>query len=181
MKRPGFTLLEVMVAIVLTSAISLLVYGTARAGIDTNERLAEVRAHTTEQIAVRNLLTDVLRHPAEEGGASMNELLFDLQNRVTSTGLPFDLLSVVSANNVVLTVEATEAGVVVSSAGARQRLTSTRGLNVRFLDRADDARWLDGWDIPGRVPAAVSIEFLTADGQPALAPIIVRTALETRS
>src|SRR5687768_14558539 len=89
-RRAGFTLLEVMVAIVITGVVALLAYGTARAGFDTSDRLD--RFHTTleAQMIVRSLLLNALRHPPEGGGAAMNDMLFTIEDRTSAGGVPMD-------------------------------------------------------------------------------------------
>lgn len=176
MIRDGFTLLEVMVAIVLTSIISLLVYGSARTGIDTGERLERFRAATSAQITVRNVLTDALRHPPEEGGIAMNDLLFVLEDRTQPDGTPADAIAF-SSKGRTYTLEATGQGVVLATPERNIVLPAVRGLDVRVMNHADDAAWLERWESPGRVPAAVAIQFVGAD---ALAPVVVRAALETQ-
>src|SRR6185369_8818132 len=54
--RGGFTLIEIVVAIVLTSVVALLAYGTAHAGIDTKERIETYRTNVEAQMIVRDLL-----------------------------------------------------------------------------------------------------------------------------
>src|SRR2546430_16640617 len=62
MSRPsGFTLLEVMLAIVLTGVVALLAYGAAQVSYDAHARLsADLRA-LQEARALRELLQDALR------------------------------------------------------------------------------------------------------------------------
>src|SRR5436309_3480695 len=60
-RASGFTLLEVMVAIVLTGLVVLLAYGAAQVSYDAHARLrADVDALQEAQ-ALRELLQDVLR------------------------------------------------------------------------------------------------------------------------
>src|SRR2546427_10980173 len=60
-RTSGFTLLEVMVAIVLTSLVVLLAYGAAQVSYDAQARLgADLRA-LQQARALRELLQDALR------------------------------------------------------------------------------------------------------------------------
>jgi hypothetical protein len=183
-----------MAAIVVTGVVALLAYGTARTGIDTNERLDRVRTAVEAQMIVRTLLLDALRHPPEEGGAAMNDMLFSIDDRTNGEGLPVDefrflsrgVIPPLGASGVwTVTLVPTDEGVrIVATANAgglapiEALLPEARGLNVRVLYRVDDLDWSDRWDAPGRVPAAVAIDFLTERGTAASPPVVVRAALE---
>lgn len=193
--RQGFTLFELLVAIVLTGVVALLAYGTAAAGFDTRDRLARYRATVEAQMIVRDLLVDALRHPPETGGAAMNDTLFLLIDRTGADGTPTDEIAFFSRGlTPPLGVAATWALTLSHSVqGLRVRATApapapaaqvdallpaVHGLNVRVLDRTGDVLWSDRWDAPGRVPAAVALEFFTAAGTRAGPPLVVHAALE---
>jgi len=194
MKRRGFTLLEVMAAIVVTAVVALLVFGTARLGIDTDERLEAFRSELEAQAILRTLLVDALRHPVEGGGAAMNDTLFLIEDAVRSDGLAADGLHFLSRGIASPLGASAPWSVVLVPAGAGLRLSampaagpgagvsallpSAYGLNVRVLARTADSAWADVWDAPGRVPAAVRLEFLAADGTFAGPPLVVHAALE---
>jgi prepilin-type N-terminal cleavage/methylation domain-containing protein len=195
MRRPGFTLIEVMAAIVITGVVAVLVFGTARLGIDTDERLERYRMDLEARAIVRTLLVDALRHPVEGGGAAMNDTLFAIADAVQVDGLSVDGLYFVSRGVATpLGASATWAVSLVpvdsgirfravpaaesNAGGIETLLTSVRGLNVRVLSRSADSAWSDVWDAPGRVPAVVVLEFLRADGAPAGPPVVVHSALE---
>jgi prepilin-type N-terminal cleavage/methylation domain-containing protein len=95
-RRVGFTLLEVMVAIVITGVVALLAYGTARAGFDTSDRLEGFRTTLEAQMIVRSLLLNALRHPPEGGGAAMNDVLFTIEDGTSADGVPMDGLRFLS-------------------------------------------------------------------------------------
>ncbi len=194
-RRAGFTLLELMVAMVVTSLVALLAYGTARAGIDTNERLERYRTTVETQMIVRTLLLDALRHPPEEGGAAMNDMLFHIDDRVSGEGLPMDGVSfqtrgvtppLGASATWSVTLSATDQGVrlhaVPLGASATEPidvlLASARGLSVRVLSRTTGSSWSDQWDAPGRVPTAVAIEFLSEQNTLVAPPLVVYAALE---
>ena len=202
-RQSGFTLLEVLVAIVLTSVVALLAYGTAGAGIDTSERLEQHRETAESQLIVRSMLMDALRHPVEGGGTSMNEVLFAIDDAVSSEGLPIDGLMFLSRGvsaplggtttwSVTLSpspdgvrlfavpADRTQRGPAAGSQAApiNAVLPGIRGLQVRALARTADVEWSNQWAAPGRVPAAVAIEFLDARGTSAAPPLVVHAALE---
>ncbi|MGH7470165.1 MAG: PulJ/GspJ family protein [Longimicrobiales bacterium] len=194
MRRPGFTLFELLVAMVLVSVVALLTYGTARAGIDTNERLEQHRTEVEAQAIVRALLLDALRHPTEGGGAAMNDLLFTIDDAVTRDGLPSDGVHFLSRGitSPLGTSAPWSVSLTPSDGGLRLLalpgqvgpapidvlLPRARGLNVHVLSRTADSTWLERWDVPGRVPAAVSLEFLSERGSPVAPPLVVHSALE---
>ena len=195
MRRSGFTLLEVLVAIVLTSVVALLAYGTARTGIDTGERLARYRGEVETQAIVRALLVDALRHPPEQGGGFMNDVLFGLDDRMSREGLPLDGLQFFTRGALpplgatdtwFVSLEPSEAGLRVralpadtaSAAPIELLWSGVHGLNVRVLGRTADSVWIEQWDLTGRVPAAVALEFLDEQGRYHAPPLIVHAALD---
>jgi prepilin-type N-terminal cleavage/methylation domain-containing protein len=195
MRRAGFTLLELLVAIVLTGVVALLAYGTARAGIDLNERIARERSRVEAQMIVRSLLHDALRHLPEGGGASMDDTLFTIADRFAADGLPSDIVRFVSHGVTPpfgasamwsVTLLPTEDGIrlLAFAIGADRmapidaQLTGVRGLNVRVLARSADSTWLEQWESVGRVPAAVALEFLSERGTVVAPPLVVHAALD---
>jgi prepilin-type N-terminal cleavage/methylation domain-containing protein len=193
--RRGFTLLEVMVALVVTGIVALLAYGAASAGFDASDRLERYRATVEAQAIVRALLLDALRHLPEGGGAAMNDTLFALHDRASAEGIPSDALRFFSrgvtpplgaSGSWMVTLAPAEEGVRMvavpigpgEAAPVSVRLSGARGLDVRLLDRTADSLWLDRWDVAGRVPAAVALEFLSAGGVPVGPPLVVHAALE---
>src|SRR5215217_2367455 len=76
--RAGFTLIELMVATVVTGLVTSLAYAAVSAGFDTSDRIEQYHTTVEAQAIVRELLLDALRHPTEQGGAAMNDVLFAL-------------------------------------------------------------------------------------------------------
>jgi prepilin-type N-terminal cleavage/methylation domain-containing protein len=194
-RRAGFTLLEIMVALVITGVVALLAYGTLRAGLDTGERLDEYRTNVETQAIVRALLLDALRHPPDEGGAAMNDVLFTIEDATSGAGLPIDgvrffsrgvapPLGVSATWSVTLEPSAGGIRLLAVPVGANQgapieaMLPNAHGLSVRVLARSADSIWSDRWEVAGRVPAAVAIEFLSDLGVAVAPPLVVHSALE---
>jgi prepilin-type N-terminal cleavage/methylation domain-containing protein len=193
--RRGFTLLELMVALVIASVVALLAYGTARAGMDASDRLEHHRTTIEGQALLRALLLDALRHPTEGGGLAMDDTLFVLEDAVGSNGLPQDAVQFFT-RGITPPLGATDTWSVtlvsgpdglrmhaVPQEGSRATpidalLATARGLNVRVLARTADSVWTDRWDVVGRLPAAVALEFFDARGTRLAAPLIVHGALE---
>jgi general secretion pathway protein J len=193
--RVGFTLIEVMVAIILTSVVALLAYGTAHAGLDTQKRIERFRTSAEAHVIVRDLLTSALRHPVEGGGFAMNDTLFTIDDRISADGLPINAVRFVSSGVVaplgatslwLVTIEPGLEGVRIAALPLRSEdaqpivalLTDVHGLRARVLDRTADTEWQNRWDVVGRVPAAVALEFLTERGEPAGPELVVHGALE---
>lgn len=194
-RRAGFTLLELMVALVVTGVVALLAYGTASAGFDTNERLERYRTAVESRLIVRQLLSDALRHLPEGGGAAMNDVLLTIEDATSAEGLPVDVLHFLSRGitsplgasatwSVTLGPSLEGVRLVAVPLGATQAapidavLRDVSGLSVRVLARTDDASWSERWDVLGRVPAAVAIEWLSESGQPVAPMLVVHAALE---
>jgi prepilin-type N-terminal cleavage/methylation domain-containing protein len=194
-RRAGFTLLELLVAIVVTGVVALLAYTSLRAGVDTSERLDRAEARMSTQVVARALLLDALRHPPEGGGSAMSDALFTLEDRTSGSGAPSDLLSFVShgvgrapgtGGPWLVTIGAVDEGVRLRAvpfdpgAGAALdlMLPGARGLDAHVLARSAEGAWLYDWDLLGRVPAAVRIDLLDASGRPLGPPLVAHAGLE---
>ncbi len=175
MTRRGFTLLELLVAIVLAGVVALLVYGTSRAAFDTETRLAASRRDWQSQRAMRTLLEDALRNarpplrPGDPGGA------FQLHAQTSERGVPRDRLTFVTRGGFPpltgdadwrMTVEATPAGVSVSAvplgvrAAARVAglLPGVTGVEIR-VQSPGGGPWIRQWAFPAAFPRAVLLTF----------------------
>ncbi len=194
-RRSGFTLVELMVAIVVTSIVALLAWSTVSAGLDTSDRLERHRVTVEARMIVRALLLDALRHLPEGGGAAMNDALFLVDDAVTADGLPVDALHFLSRGLTpplgssgmwTVTIEPAAEGLRLAASPANASdiapiettLPGVRGLQVRVLARTADSVWLERWDVLGRVPAAVALEFLSERGEPVTPPLVVHAGLE---
>lgn len=194
-RRAGFTLLELVVALVVTSVVASLAYATLQAGLDTGERVERSAGVVAAQANARALLVDALRHLPEEGGAGMGEVLFELEDRTTLAGLPADALAFLShglgpapgtSPSWWVTLESGEDGVWLSAApldprdgsGFDLRLPGARSVDALALARSADVEWTDRWDVLGQVPAAVRIQLLDERGGPLGPPLVVHAALE---
>ncbi len=175
--RRGFTLLEVLVALVVTAMVVTLSYGAAQAGFDTEARLAERRAAADALTAWRALLGDAIRHV--ERGVADDDAVFVLAGDT----LRLQTRGVVPPHGTgerwLVTLAPTAEGVRLTAspvAGASGDVVSVlvreaRGAHVRVLPYAGGA-WTDAWPRASAVPAAVSVQLLDAAGG-ALAPALV--------
>ena len=178
MTRRGFTLLELLVALVLAGVVALLVYGAARAGSDTAARLSASRQQWQAQRAMRTLLEDALRNarPALRAG----DAAFALHARTSSAGVPQDQLTFVTRGGFPpltadadwrVTIETTPAGLsaIAIPLGVRtpERLAGilpgVTGLEIRVL-APSGGPWSRQWAWPAAFPRAVALTFWTDSG-----------------
>ena len=173
MTRRAFTLIEVLVALVITGLVVTLAYGTAQAGFDTEARLSEYRMVGESDAVVRSLLSDALRHAVN--GVRGGDAVFDLTDRRLGDGTPNDSLrfttrgvvpplgtsgswsvQVWSAGGALHLSAYPETNAPAELAPVQARLTGVRGLDVQVLGRGMAAVWLDGWVERDLAPDAIS-------------------------
>jgi prepilin-type N-terminal cleavage/methylation domain-containing protein len=161
-RASGFTLLEVMVAIMLTGLVVLLAYGAAQVSYDAHARLrADVDALQEAQ-ALRELLQDALRtaRAPERPGDARFTLHAGRLSFVTAGGGPpldpdYDWLVTIEPGAGGLQLSATPVGrapaaqVTIRAPGVtrwdvRARLAGTSG-------------WLEEWPMTTVLPSAVAI------------------------
>ena len=183
--RRGFTLLELLVALVLTSVVALVVYGSAQAGAETQRRLRESDLSLQRARALRATLQDALRNirPSTRVG----ETTLVVVRGVDVRGRPRDRLSFITAGGLpplsgsdwVVTLQPTPRGLELVAAALDVRapprllgpIPGVTGLRVR-LARADtdttfvpapraDADPAEGGALPDRatLPRAVEITY----------------------
>lgn len=180
MSRPrGFTLVELLVALVLAGVVALLVYGAAAAGSDTQAQLRERRLALQTVRAFRATLADALRNarPARLRG----DTAFRLEARQDAAGRPRDRLSFVTAGalppltpdadwTVTLAPAAGGVALVATPVGLAAptpvvlRLPGVTGLEVRVLGLSPAREWTKRWIFPRLVPPAVQLTFWTDSG-----------------
>lgn len=190
-ERNGFTLLELMVAIVISGLIALLAYGAITAGLSTLERVEEHRRNAQSRALARPMITDALRHIADAGATTEN--VFQIQ-RTSAEGLP----------SLVFLTRGVESPMGASSLWKMTLATSRRGLTIdavaledvkqspistvipgvneirlRLLPTRNDQAWVTNWESPRQHPYAVKIEMLDSLGQIIEAPLVVAPSIES--
>jgi prepilin-type N-terminal cleavage/methylation domain-containing protein len=177
--RGGFTLLELLVAIVLAGVLALLVYGAAGAGFDTQERLAESRAATQSARAIHAVLTDALRNARP--GARFGDTAFVIEDGRAAGGRPADRLSFITSGATPPLTPDVDWRIVLESTGNRTTLTGSplgmsdppsvilptpgiSGLDVRVLPPGARRRWAEGGIAFTEVPRAVEITWWSDTG-----------------
>lgn len=193
MRRRGFTLLEVMVALVVTSVVVALAYTTAQAGLDTGDRLTRFREREQSAQLFRATLRDALRHavrgvrggpPVFElfaGGGSGDSLVFSTRGLEA----PFGATAVWRVS-----VWSDAAGVHLLGAPGddasrepiRLRVAAMRSFNLEMLGRGLTARWEREWSDASLTPDAVAFTLAKASGVPneydSADRLVVRLGLE---
>lgn len=187
-RRNGFTLLELLVAIVVTGVVALLVYGIVGVALDTESRVTAQREVLQREIAFRAVLAEALRTVRQADLAQPET--FVLEDGNVASGPPRDRLSFVTAGGIPpltadadwnVTVEATDDGLTLA---AYPQGLAAPPLTVFLLPGVTglDAEIV----VPGRVqprlpgamaplpapPALVSLVFWDADG-PIGTPMLV--------
>ena len=184
--RRGFTLIEMMIALVIGSVVVVLAYATLRAGMDVQSRVTAAREADQTTVAFRAILNDALRHAVTGDARDSGGLrtVTDASGRTTrlvfvSRGITAPLGGSdawqigLSADSTGVILDAT----ALDSARAPLRLLARgpQAFAVRFL-ALDDQRWRTQWNDPTRLPEAVEVSFLDAQGRATMAPLVSRTA-----
>lgn len=174
----GFTLLELMVAIVLTGVVALLVYGAAGVAVDTQERVAERGREIRARQAWRATLQEAFRNTRPV--AAFGDTVFQLEERFIG-GRPADRITFTTAGSMPpltadsdwnVTLEIAAEGLVlwaqpVGVLAPPRRVVGVpgiTGLDVRVYDSGPPAEWRDVWLYPQVVPTAVELTYWTDDG-----------------
>lgn len=185
--RRGFTLLEVLVALVVTAMVVTLAYGAARAGLDTEARLAERRDADGALTAWRALLGDAARHV--ERGVAEDDAVFVLA--AARDGRDADTLRLLTRGVVpphgtgerwAVTLAPTADGVRLTAAPAGSvdaapvsvLVRAARGVRVRVLPHAGGA-WTREWPRAQDAPAAVAVRLLDGAGRELAPALVART------
>lgn len=191
-KHRGFTLVELMVALVITGVVALLVYGTASAGVRSRE-IQERRRVEVENVALlRSLLVNGLRHlgtsrtdapffldETERGqwgsGRGAQRLSFHTRGVGEPLGASREWIIQLSQSATGLVFSAA-ANSVLNPETHRSILAVISSMQVDVLGRAE-SDWRTSWS-QRDPPLAVRIELFDHSGKLAGPPIFVVTQLE---
>jgi prepilin-type N-terminal cleavage/methylation domain-containing protein len=163
-RRVGFTLIEIMVGLVITSIVVLLAYGIAQVGYDARARMIGHLRDVESARAIRTLLSDALRNvrtpdrPDDPGFVLQNGSL----SFVAAGGTPpldpdYDWLIHVAPGPRGLEVAATPLG-HATPARVTFRSSDITRWDVRVLD-ANGTQWIQDWSTQRITPRAVTITF----------------------
>jgi prepilin-type N-terminal cleavage/methylation domain-containing protein len=160
--RAGFTLLEVMVAIVLTSLVALMAYGAARVSVEARGGLARHLRTVQEARAVREVLQDVLRNVRPPERPQDPKFILDagrLSFAAAGAGPPFD-----ADYDWLITVQPDSGGLQlvakpIGRAPAAQlafRLPGVTRWEVQVL-APGGSEWLPEWPTGSMMPRVVAV------------------------
>jgi prepilin-type N-terminal cleavage/methylation domain-containing protein len=188
----GFTLIEVLVSIVLTSVIVLLVYGVAQVARDIQARTGDewrsIQLALTWRLFIERALAGSQSSPLAP------DSVFVLESRVDRGGIPQDRLTFVAPGEFaplspgadwIVKLEPTPSGLRLQGKPMGTRLADrvlgevpgVTGLAVRVQDASFGVMtWSDQWDFPAALPDAVELTYWTHSG-PIGSPIRVALAL----
>jgi len=171
----GFTLLEIMVALVLTSIVVMVAYAMAQATFDARARLGS-RLHQIESArALRELLRDALRNarapqrPGEPGMSLSNDRLsFVAAGGAAPLDPDYDWLITVTPGPRGLEFVAVPLG-HAPPAQVSFRVPDVTRWTVRLL-APQGSQWQSEWTEPKLMPRAVAVAFWNGS-EPASAPL----------
>ncbi|HEV7366325.1 MAG TPA: prepilin-type N-terminal cleavage/methylation domain-containing protein [Gemmatimonadales bacterium] len=174
----GFTLLEVIVALILTSLVVMLAYGAARVSFEAKGRLDGERRALQSQRAARQMLADALRNlqPPQRRTDPPFELHADRLSFVAAGGAPpldpdYDwLISVGPAGNRVALVAKPLGHAPVQEVSFS--LPQVTRWDVRVLVPGNTLGWLREWPAGRVMPRAVEMRFWN-DSLPVGDPLLV--------
>ena len=185
--RRAFTLVEVMVALVVTGLVVSIAYASVQAGFETSDRLAAAHAGEERELVARAMLSRAIRHavPGTLGG----QPVFVLRNQPLGDELVFRTRGVGEPNGA---SEVWEVGLIPDTAGIRfighaaddpnrsftALLPRIHRLDIRVRGRDFRDGWFEEWPFLDRSPVAVTIAFLDANGRAIGAPLVARVGLE---
>lgn len=186
MRRNAFTLIEVMVALVVTGLVVSIAYASLQAGFDTSDRLTAAQGGEEREIVARAMLSRTIRHAVP--GALGGQPVFVLRNRPLGDELTFrtrgvgepngasevwDVELINDANGVRFSGRAADlSGRSFSTLLPRVQRVEVR---VRGRDIRDD--WFTEWPFVDRSPVAVMIAFFDSMDR-AGPPLIASVGLE---
>jgi prepilin-type N-terminal cleavage/methylation domain-containing protein len=187
----AFTLLEVLIALVVTGLVVSVAYAALQGGLDTRDRLARHRSDHESMLAMRAMIRDALRHalPGVTGGTEV----FMLSDRVDAAGRPVDALEFLTRGVVTplgtsgtwrATIRVDGDGLHFDarpdgpSPGTPVSATAggVTGMEIRALGRGPTAQWASTWSDAGVAPQAVVLAMAGAPG--VSAPLVARLNLE---
>ncbi len=188
MMKRGFTLVEVIVAMLLTGVVALLAYGSMQAGFDSSDRISAYRSGAEAEALTRSILIDALRHPAEapSGGPRSLQLSAVAVDGTTSNVLSFVTRGVIpplgASSLWMMTVGPSPSGLSLSAKSLDDPsqpdinavLGSVRRLRVRVLRSTEGAVWENAWNSQREIPAAIEIVFIDSAGRESGPAMLVR-------
>ncbi|MEA2725285.1 MAG: hypothetical protein QOH59_3056 [Gemmatimonadales bacterium] len=173
----GFTLLEVIVSVMLTSLIAVLAYGAAQVSFDARARLGRNLRDVQSERAARQILADALRNAqpprrADQPGFQLqaNRLSFVAAGGAPPLDPDYDWLISIGPAGKNVEFVATPLGHAPSTE-VRFSLPRVTRWDVRVLTPRG-AAWLGDWPDGTQLPRAVEMSFWN-DSAPVGSPLHV--------
>ncbi len=182
-RRAGFTLLEVLLAILLTAMAVAIASIALRTAVIARDGVAEHRDTLERESRLRAMLTDMLRHAPSAG--SVDEPLLRTWNTPTggtqlvflSKGVraPFGTGSTwrvtLTATDVGLQLDAAPVGVGADDTALHTVVPGVTTFSVQVLEQAGgiaSPRWRSDWPLERARPAMIALGFGDDDAHPPL-------------
>jgi prepilin-type N-terminal cleavage/methylation domain-containing protein len=181
-RASGFTLLEVMVAIVLTSIVVLVAYGAAQVSFDARARLTQAVSTLQSERATRELLQDALRNARSP--LRLEDTTFQLHGGRLSfvsagTGPPFD-----PDYDWQITIEPDTAGLALVAVPVGRAPAARVAFHLPGVSRwdvqvlaIDEAKWIREWPATMAAPGMPRAVMVTLWDQSQSVGLPVRVAL----
>jgi prepilin-type N-terminal cleavage/methylation domain-containing protein len=187
MSRRGFSLMEVVVALAITSLVIALAYSAWHAGTALGERVHREQNALLDESVLRDLLVAALRH-AVSGATGRQEVFVVGEDSVAGSHLlRFATTGLARGGGAGgrwwVTLRGSSDGLVfeaIPTGGGpvlRVHYSAARGFRLYSLGHDPRIGWREGWAARDRAPAAVLLQFLGGSTQP-VAPLTVRVGLE---
>ena len=176
--RPGFTLVETVLALAIAGMVSTLAFASLSAGLDTEQRVRRVSAAADDEARWRALSGDALRHitdATQPGRPALGIGPSSLEFRTTALGTPsgagaaWRMRVSVQDSSAVLRATSEETGAVLVA-----RMNGVTGLRIRTQSLGASGEWQEAWSSPSP-PAVVRIDFVSTSGL--MLPLVVATGL----
>jgi prepilin-type N-terminal cleavage/methylation domain-containing protein len=166
--RSGFTLIEIMVALMLTSLVALMAYAAAHLSLETRARLDEDLGTVQSTRLLREVLQDALRNaraPQRRGDTTFRLAGGRLTFIAAGAGPPFD-----SDYDWRITVEADSGGLELVGSPVGRAPAALVALRVPGVTRCDvrvlapgDSEWVSEWPPTTVMPRAIAVTLLHQD------------------
>lgn len=173
-RASGFTLIELMIAIVVTGVVALLVYGVIGVALDTRDRVTQRRNNLQREVAFHSVLSEALRCVRQAEPTEPD--VFVLEEMADASGRPRDRLSFVTAGGTPpltadadwrVTLEVTDMGLALA---ASPEGVATTPVVLAVLNGVSglDVEVLAPGKLPPRAPGALA----SLPGAPGLVSVV---------
>ena len=197
-RAAGFTLLEVILAVLIMSMLVFSVYGFVEVNLKAITFAKGLNAERQSTVALTNYLQEQLNHIAPRGQSLLlgnshkfSEFSSDEIEWTCGPGSGVMTTSAESRYRVVLTIQPVEKGSTVQEIGLRRQsvlaeasnyqwvslLKNVVALEIRYHDPRQQTQWLEKWRDPNARPSLVRVRiWRTAEDPPYEAILTVPAA-----